>query len=88
MKLNENFILNKLADNWVLVPYGQHAVDFQGVVTLNETAKFLFENAINSIEIDELKRALVNEYSISDDVAENAVKHWILEMREAGCIVD
>lgn len=88
MKLNENFVINQLSDSWVLVPYGQYAVDFNGVVTLNETAKFLFEKSKDGIDINTLKNALIEEYAIDAVTAENAVNLWINEMKEAGCIDD
>ena len=88
MRVSDKFVLNQLAGNWILVPFGQHAVDFDGVVTLNETAKFLYENCKEEIDVKKLKIALIEEYSISEETAENAVDLWISEINEAGCIDD
>ena len=86
MKLNENFILKEMAGSWVLVPFGENAIDFNGVVTLNETAKFLYEKCEDGIDETALKNALIDEYEIDNKTAENAVNTFIDQLKEAGCI--
>ena len=86
MKLNGNFIIKEMAGSWILVPFGDRALDFNGVVTLNETAKFLYEKCADGIDEKNLKNALIAEYEIDDTTAENAVKTFINQLKEAGCI--
>ena len=45
MKRNENYVVKELLDSYILVPIGETAIDFNGVMTLNETAKFMWESA-------------------------------------------
>lgn len=86
MKLNGNFIIKEMAGSWILVPFGDKAIDFNGVVTLNETAKFLYEKCADGIDENTLKNALIAEYEIDDTTAENAVNTFIDQLKEAGCI--
>lgn len=86
MKKNNDFVLNDVAGNWILVPYGENAIDFNGVITLNETAKFLWENCLEDVDVDLLKSKLIEEYKIDNETAQNAVDMWIEQMKEAGCI--
>lgn len=86
MKKNNDFVLNDVAGNWILVPYGENAIDFNGVITLNETAKFLWENCLEDVDVDLLKNKLIEEYKIDNETAQNAVDMWIEQMKEAGCI--
>ena len=86
MKRNENFIMQELAGQFVLVPFGEHALDFNGIVTLNETAKFLWENSAEEINPEKLKAALIEKYSVDEATAETAVNAFIEQLKEAGCI--
>ena len=86
MKINENFVLKEVAGSWILVPFGSGAVDFNGVITLNDTAKFLYEKCNEEIVPDKLIDALIEEYNIDDTTAKNAVKIFINQLKEAGCI--
>ena len=86
MKLNTDFILKEMAGTWVLVPFGEKAIDFNGVVTLNDTAKFLYEKCADGIDETALKNALIAEYEIDDTTAENAVETFIDQLKKAGCI--
>ena len=42
MKLKEDFLLRQVADTWVVMPIGQEMLDFNGMLTLNETGAFLW----------------------------------------------
>ena len=42
MRINKNFILRQVVDTYVVLPIGQATVDFNGMVTLNESGAFLW----------------------------------------------
>lgn len=86
MKRNENFVIKELMGSYVLVPIGETAIDFNGVITLNDTAKFLWEAAEGEFNLDSLTDALVKEYDIDTDTAADSAKIFINKMEEAGCI--
>ena len=44
MKKNNDFVLRRIADSSVLVPFGSKAINFNGVITLNDSAEFLWKN--------------------------------------------
>ena len=43
MKLDKNFVLRRVVDNAVLVPFGQKMFDFNGMISLNKGGAFLAE---------------------------------------------
>lgn len=43
MKIKDDFVLRKVADSYVVVPVNSLTLDFNGVINLNETGAFLFE---------------------------------------------
>ncbi|MGN0494468.1 MAG: PqqD family protein [Acutalibacteraceae bacterium] len=87
MKKSENFILNDIAGNTVLVPVGDKAVGFNGIITLNDTAKFLWENIDGDFDADALIRLICESYEDVDKAtAEKSADKFISTLKEVGAI--
>ena len=41
MKIKDGFVLRQVADTWVVMPLGQQSLDFDGMLTLNDTGALL-----------------------------------------------
>ena len=61
MKIKDGFILRNVAGNNVVVPIGQATIDFNGMISLNDTGAFIFEQMLNEITRDELVQAVIND---------------------------
>lgn len=86
MKKNNDFILKEIGDKTVLIPFGKKALDFNGILTLNDTAKFLWEVCDEEIDTQKLATELKTKYEIDDATANQAVDAFINQLKEAGCI--
>lgn len=63
MKIKNTFVLRNLAGSNVVIPVGSDLVDFNGMITLNETGAFLWECLKEHKTRDDLVNALMNEYT-------------------------
>ena len=86
MKRNENFVLKELMGSFVLVPIGEAAMNLNGVITLNETAKFLWDAAEGEFELDDLVDAIIGEYEVDIATATEGAEVFLKRMKEEGCI--
>ncbi len=86
MKRNENYVVKELMGSYVLVPLGEAAIDFNGVITLNETAKIMWESANGDFTEQDLAAALIKQYGIDEATAKAAVESFLNTMKEEGCI--
>ena len=77
MKIKEGFLLREVAGNTVVVPIGDEAVEFNGVITINETGKFIWELMLDGIEKEELLDKFMKEYNISEEEAREDIKTFI-----------
>ena len=84
MKINEDFILRKVADSYVVVPVNKKTLDFNGIINLNETGAFLFEILQNGATPEELKEKLLAEYEVSPEIAEKDIEIFINKVKDAG----
>ena len=86
MKILENFVLQKIADEHIVVPIGEAADKLHGVIKLSSTGVFLWKNLIESKTQDELVDILSSEYQIERGIAQADVQKFIKQLVEMGCI--
>ncbi len=84
MKIKEGFILRNVAGNNVVVPIGQATIDFNGMMSLNETGAFLFEKMLKGTTREELIEALKKEYEIEEALARKDVDDFIAKVESEG----
>lgn len=82
LKIKEGFLLRNVAGNDVVVPVGQATIDFNGMMSLNETGAFLFGKLIEGITRDDLIKALTDEYEVSVEKATEDVDVFIDKVRK------
>ena len=82
MKIKEGFLLKEIAGSYVVVPVGEKLVDFQMMVTLNETGAFLWEKLANDTTEEELVAALLGEYDVDEQTAKADVSEFIKTLNE------
>lgn len=85
MKLKENFLLRQVADTWVVMPVGQSTMDFNGMLTLNETGALLWRALGEGADLDGLVAALTAEYAVSPDEARADASAFCRKLIDAGC---
>jgi hypothetical protein len=84
MKIKQGFLLRNVADVNVVVPVGEMSVDFNGIITLNDTGKFLFEQLMTKdTSEDELLRSLISEYEVDEETAGADIREFAAKLREA-----
>lgn len=89
MKLNPEYILQKMGDNvGVLIPVGEAGARFRGIVKLNETALFITEKLKDETNEAEIVAALADEYEGDKKEFEQSVVETISKLREAGAIIE
>ena len=81
MKIKEGFILRNVAGNNVVVPIGQATLDFNGMMSLNDTGAFLFGKLIEGISREDLIEAVMEEYEIDEALATKDVDNFIEKVK-------
>lgn len=76
-------MLREVAGNYVVVAVGEASKNFNGVINLNESGAFLWKKLADGIEEAELIKELLNEYEVSEEIANNDVKTFIKKLKEA-----
>ena len=66
MKQTDNFRLRRIADETILVPCGQMAEQMDRVITLSDTAEYIYEYAPRAESLDKFVRMMGKEYHMED----------------------
>lgn len=83
MKLKSGFILREIAGSCVVVPTGAE-LDFNGMISLNETGKTIWKCLENDTDIDAVVAAILSEYDTDEATARSAVEGFIEKLRSHG----
>ena len=86
MNIKEGFVLRQVADTWVVMPLGQQSLDFDGMLTLNDTGALLWQTLEKGGDREAMADALTGEYDVSRDAALNDVDAFLVKLQETGCV--
>ena len=77
MRVKKEYVLRELAGQNIVVPVGSEAVNFNGVITLNNSGKILFKTLQNETTKKDLIQALLDYYDVTEERAAKDVDAFI-----------
>lgn len=83
MKLKEGYMVREVAGSKIVVPVGERTVDFNGIITLNETAAFLWEKLAVGAEQADLLAAMLAEYDVDEATAAADIAVFLQKLKDA-----
>lgn len=88
MKLKKGFVLREVCSEQVIMGEGLGAIDFGRLLCLNETAAWLWKQAIEmgDFTFDSLASKLSEEYDVTTAEALADVQGIVSEWQEAGVV--
>lgn len=66
MKQTDNFVLRQVADEKILIPCGSMAERMAQVITLSETAEYIYEHVNRADSMDAFLIEMAKEYQMDD----------------------
>ena len=86
MKINDNFVLRQVAGAWIVLSVAEKTVDFNGMLTLNETGLMLWKLLEKGSTPEALAKALTDEYDVTYTEALADVDEYLGKLERAGCL--
>jgi len=86
MKIKKGFVVREVAGEIVAVPTGKLLEEFQEIITLTKSAKFVWELLQEDRTIEEISQQLVEKYKIDTAKARNDVEKFIKTLQEKDII--
>ncbi len=86
MKIKDGFAKRNIAGAEIVVPVGKTAIEFNGMITLNETGAFIWDCLQKETTEQEITAKLLEEYDVSEQKAAEDVSKFVTMLRENGLI--
>lgn len=87
MKIKNGFVAREIAGQYVVVALGQASKVFNGIIKLNESAKFIWDMLVRGAEKEDIVKALLNEYEgVEAAVVEADVDNFINKLEGANIL--
>ena len=77
LKLDKEYVLRQIGDDYVIVPVWKAAMGFNGMITVNETGAFLWEQLVEGINKEELLQTMVETYEVTQEEAERDIDEFL-----------
>ncbi len=87
MKICEGYLLRTIAGKNIVVSIGND-VNFNGMLTLNDTGVFFWNLLQNDITKEEMLEAVLKEYDVSSEVALQDIDSFIQKLKDTGILED
>ena len=87
MKTHPDFIFRQIAGENILVPCGESAKSLSGLINMNSTAAFIWQNLNDAKDLDELTARVVDNFEIDEETARRDVNGLTAEMIQKGMVL-
>ena len=77
IRIEKEYVLRQIGDDYIIVPVGKTTLSFNGMITVNETGAFLWEQLIKGTNKEELLRTLIETYEVTQEEAERDIDEFL-----------
>jgi hypothetical protein len=86
VKIKDGFVMRRISDVHILAPAGEANIDLNGVITMNDSASFLFKQLQSEITKEALLSQLLDEYDVDAETAKEDIDAFCKQLGEANLI--
>ena len=86
MKFKKEFMLREIVGETILIPMGDSNNHFNGIRTINELGKFIWENLESSKDEEELLHKILEEYEVEEKEAKEDLDEFLDKLRQVDII--
>lgn len=84
MHISKKFVLREIAGERVIIPVGNTAQDFNGLLHVNESGEFIWKQLQNDISEEDLLKAILDEFEVDHDTAERDMRAFLSVLQSQG----
>ena len=86
MKFKKEFMLREIVGETILIPMGDSNNHFNGIITINELGKFIWENLESSKDEEDLLHKILEEYEVEQKEAKEDLDEFFDKLRQVDII--
>ena len=86
MKIRKEFVLREIAGDYIIIPTGKTTLAFKGLITVNEVGAALWKMLQSEKSLDELVKAILDEYDVEERVAREDIQEFLETLGKNGIL--
>lgn len=86
MIIKKELIKREIAGETILIPVGKTVYDSHGLFAINDVGSFLWDQLPNAQTEEDLLKAVLNEYEVTETVARQDIAEFLDKLREMNII--
>lgn len=88
MKLKFDFAVREIVGEYVMVPLGQGALEFSGMISTSETGAMLVEALKKNVSRQELLEMILTQYEIDEESAASDLDDFLAQLRKLNLLIE
>ena len=86
MKINKEYVLREIAGDYIIIPVGATALEFNGLITVNEVGVTLWNMLQEEVTMEDLVQGVLAEYDVQEEVAREDIQEFLDELVKGGIL--
>lgn len=86
MKLRGEFVVRQIMENTVAIPVGQTALQFNGMILLNDVSKVIWECLERGEDLAGVVKAITDGFEVSQEEAQSDILEFWDKLRKLGLL--
>ena len=86
MRIDKEFVLREIADEYIIIPIGKTVLEFNGLVTVNEVGVSIWKMLQEKETFDDIVQGILNEYDVEEEVAREDVQEFLDTLINGGIL--
>lgn len=86
MNIKKEFVIREIVGETILVPVGSKSSSFNGLITINKVAKFIWENLEKIDSEEDMVELIIGKYDVEKSVARKDVEEFFRTLKNVGII--
>lgn len=87
MRIEKEFVLREIAGDCIIIPIGKTALEFNGLITVNEVGVTIWNMLQEEVTFDQLVQGILDEYDVEEDVAREDIQEFLDALAKDGILV-
>ena len=86
MKIVGEFVLRQIGEDVVVVPTGDTALQFNGMILLNAVSRVLWERLTEGCDLSALVTAITAQFDVTPEEATADIEEFLAALEQAGLL--
>lgn len=86
MKVDKEFVLRKIAGDYIIIPTGRTVLEFNGLITVNEVGASIWNMLQKETTFETIVQRVLEEYDVAEKIAREDIEQFLESLKAKGIL--